>query len=315
MKSLCAGSTSYSWGLGHPRALGLRFFRHCDSLSCPFQWMAIVVESPRKQILRGRLACRRVIRGSSGDQQLWIGGERRRSRQREKSTCDVVSVENSANPTRNSERNSEPFRAVLSRAEGQTILLSHQSVIGNGPPREGGITLGKVVFLQRGPSLKGTKNQGLPARNTPSCWRNKSLVSEWRSGQTYLSVQHTDHLGSRLFSLVILHKALLTGAFVDLSNWLIEWLSTEKPRGVWSETEAVMNPADHTFHSSLYQRLGVSSRGFAIHSRVAEWHPEASHVPCYNYGAVILCFHGPTSLTRLQSSLNLGLCLISFLYL
>lgn len=97
------GSTHFPCSLGHPRALGLRFFRHCHSLLCPSQWMAVVVEFPRKQTLRWRWAHRRVIRGCSGDQQAWIGGGKDRSRQKEKSNCDILSMEASASPARNSE--------------------------------------------------------------------------------------------------------------------------------------------------------------------------------------------------------------------
>ena len=174
--------------------------------------------------------------------------------------------------------------------EDKTFLPSHQSVTGSGLPREGSMTLGKVVFLQLGSSLKGAKNQGLPARNTPSRWRNKTLSSEWGEGQAYDNVHHIDHLGRPLFSLVVLDKSLLIGAFVDLDTWLTEWLWMEKHRGVWGKIDAVMNPADCTLHeiAPFTQKLGVPSRGFAIHSHVARWHREASHVPCYNYGAIIL---------------------------
>ena len=49
------------------------------------------------------LAYWRVIRECSGHQQLWTEGERGRTQQREKSNCDIFSMESSAHPARNSE--------------------------------------------------------------------------------------------------------------------------------------------------------------------------------------------------------------------
>ena len=49
------------------------------------------------------LACWMDVGECSGHQQVWMEGERGRTHQREKSNCDIFSMESSAHPERNSE--------------------------------------------------------------------------------------------------------------------------------------------------------------------------------------------------------------------
>lgn len=131
--------------------------------------------------------------------------------------------------------------------------------------------------------------------------------------------QHPPHgpLGRPLLSSKILGQALRIGTSVDLAIWRREWPWAEKHKGVWDKRDAVMNRANCALHEIAHfpQRLRVPSRAFTICSHVTRWCHEASHVPHYNHGAVILCFHEPAPPTRLWNSLSLGLCLISFLSL